>query len=170
SRGSASDLVRSVTRAVGEVNGAFSVQYRTLEAQMDASLGRERLLAMLSALFGGLALLLAVVGIYGTMAYSVARRRNEIGIRIALGAVRQRVMGHVLGEAGRLLTAGLLLGAVVAVAATRWLESFLFGLGPSDPLTWAVSAIMLALAAFAASAVPAWRASRMDPNALLRAE
>ena len=170
SRGSASDLVRSVTRAVGEVNGAFSVQYRTLEAQMDASLGRERLLAMLSALFGGLALLLAVVGIYGAMAYSVARRRNEIGIRIALGAVRQRVMGHVLGEAGRLLTAGLLLGAVVAVAATRWLESFLFGLGPSDPLTWAVSAIMLALAAFAASAVPAWRASRMDPNALLRAE
>ncbi|HEX6069119.1 MAG TPA: ABC transporter permease [Longimicrobiaceae bacterium] len=169
-RGATSSLVPTVTRAVGEVNGNFSIQYRTLEAQLDASLARERLLAMLSGLFGGLALVLAVVGLYGTMAYSVAQRRGEIGIRIALGAARTRVMRLVLGEAGRLVVAGLLLGAVGALVATRWVESFLFGVAPSDLATWTASATTLALAAVAACAIPAWRAARMDPNAVLRAE
>jgi predicted permease len=169
-RGAATSLIRTITPAVGQVNGSISIRYRTLEAQMDASLARERLLAMLSGLFGGLALLLAVVGLYGTMAYSVAQRRGEIGIRIALGAARARVMRLVLGEAGRLLVAGLLLGAAGALVATRWVESFLFGLAPWDPATWAASATTLALAAVAACAIPAWRAARMDPNAVLRAE
>ena len=169
-RGAASSLMRTVTGAVGQMNGSISIRYRTLEAQMDDSLARERLLALLSGLFGGLALLLAVVGLYGTMAYSVAQRRGEIGIRIALGAARARVMQLVLGEAGRLLVAGLLLGAVVALVATRWVESFLFGLAPSDPATWAAAATTLGLAAVAACAIPAWRAARMDPNAVLRAE
>jgi putative ABC transport system permease protein len=168
--GTAGSLVRTVTAAVGEVNGSFSIRYRTLEAQLDASLARERLLALLSGLFGGLALLLAVVGLYGTMAYSVARRRNEIGIRIALGAGRTRVMRLVLGEAGRLVGAGLLLGGAAALAATRWVAPFLFGLTPADPATWAVSALALAAASVAACALPAWRAARLDPNAVLRAE
>jgi predicted permease len=169
-RGAANSLIRTVTAAVGEVNGSFSIRYRTLEAQMDASLVRERLLAMLSGLFGGLALLLAVVGLYGTMAYSVARRRNEIGIRIALGAARTRVMRLVLGEAGRLVGVGLLLGGVVALVTTRWIARFLFGLTPADPATWAISALALAAVSVAACALPAWRAARLDPNAVLRAE
>lgn len=169
-RGAASSLIRTVTAALGEVNGNFSIRYRTLEAQMDASLARERLLAMLSGLFGGLALLLAVVGLYGTMAYSVARRRNEIGIRLALGAAQPRVMRLVLGEAGRLVGAGLLLGGAVALATTRWIAPFLFGLSPADPATWAISALALAGVSVAACALPAWRAARLDPNAVLRAE
>ncbi|HET8654141.1 MAG TPA: FtsX-like permease family protein, partial [Longimicrobiaceae bacterium] len=169
-RGLASSLSRTVTQAVGQVNGSISIRYRTLEAQMDASLARERLLAMLSGLFGGLALLLAMVGLYGTMAYSVARRRNEIGIRIALGAASTRVMRLVLGEAGRLVAAGLVLGGVVALATTRWVASFLFGLTPTDPATWAISALALAAISVTACALPAWRAARLDANAVLRAE
>ncbi|HEX7239934.1 MAG TPA: ABC transporter permease, partial [Longimicrobiaceae bacterium] len=140
-RGTASSLIPAVTAVVGEVNGSISIRYRTLQAQMDASLARERLLAMLSSLFGGLALLLAVVGLYGTMAYSVARRRNELGIRIALGAAGTRVMRLVLGEGVWLVGAGLLLGSAVALAATRRVAPFLFGLTPADPATWAISAL-----------------------------
>jgi predicted permease len=169
-RGTAGSLARTVTAALGQVNGSFSIRYRTLEAQMDASLARERLLAMLSSLFGGLALLLAVVGLYGTMAYSVARRRNEIGIRIALGAAGARVMRLVLGEGAWLVGTGLLLGGAVALAATRWVAPFLFGVAPADPATWAVSALALAAVSVAACALPAWRAARLDPNAVLRAE
>lgn len=169
-REAGASVTRSVTTAVGEVNGSVSIRYRTLEEQMDASLARERLLAMLSGVFGALALLLAVVGLYGTMAYSVARRRNEIGIRIALGAAGPRVMRMVLGEAGVLVGAGLLLGSVVALAATRSVTPFLFGLTPADPATWALSALALAAVSVTASALPAWRASRLDANAVLRAE
>ena len=169
-RGEASSLIRTVTGAVGEVNGSFSIRYRTLEAQLDGSLARERLLAMLSGLFGGLALLLAVVGLYGTMAYSVARRRSEIGIRLALGAARTRVMRLVMGEAGGLVGAGLLLGGVVALVTTRWVAPFLFGVAPSDPATWALSALALAAVSMTACALPAWRAARLDPNAVLRRE
>jgi putative ABC transport system permease protein len=170
SRGTASSLIRTVTAAVGQVNGNISIRYRTLEAQLDASLARERLLAMLSSLFGGLALLLAMVGLYGTMAYSVARRRNELGIRIALGAARTRVMRLVLGEAGWLVGAGLLLGGGLALATTHWAGPFLFGLTPADPATWAISALALAAVSAAACALPAWRAARLDPNMVLRAE
>ena len=169
-RGTAGSLIPAVTAAVGEVNGSISIRYKTLEAQMDASLVRERLLATLSGLFGGLALLLAVVGLYGTLAYSVARRRNELGIRIALGAGRTRVMRMVLGEAGRLVGAGLLLGGAAALVTTRWIAPFLFGLTPADPATWAISALALAAVSVTACALPAWRAARMDPNAVLRAE
>jgi predicted permease len=168
--GPAAALVPTVISALGRVNGNISLRFTPLEAQLDASLARERLLASLSGFFGGLALLLAVVGLYGTMAYSVAQRRGEIGIRIALGAARARVMRLVLGEAGRLVTAGLILGAVGALAATRWVESFLFGLTRSDPATWAWSAVTLTAVALAACALPAWRAARMDPSAALRAD
>lgn len=169
-RGAPASLMGAVTGAVGEVNGSISIRYETLEAQMDASLVRERLLALLSGLFGGLALLLATVGLYGTMAYSVARRRNEIGIRIALGAGRTGVMRLVLGEAGRLVAAGLVLGGAAALVTTRWIAPFLFGLTPADPATWAMSVLALAAVSVAACALPAWRAARLDPNAVLRAE
>ena len=129
---------------------------------------RERLLARLSGFFGALALLLATVGLYGTLSYSVARRRNEIGIRIALGAARGRVIRLVLGEVTRIVAIGVALGAVAALMSTRWVEAFLYGLKPSDPATIIGSAVVLAVVALAAGALPAWRAARVDPISALR--
>jgi putative ABC transport system permease protein len=170
SSGRAAALIPSVTAAVAEVDRGLSLRYTTLADQLSGSLMRERLLATLSGFFGALALLLAAVGLYGTMAYSVARRRNEIGIRIALGAVRARVMRLVLGEVGRLVALGVLLGGAAAALGVRWMTPFLFGVAPSDPAIWVGSALTLAAAALAAGALPAWRAARLDPMSALREE
>jgi putative ABC transport system permease protein len=163
-------LAPAVTAAVGGIDRGVSLRYATLREQVDGSLTQERLLATLSGFFGGLALLLAAVGLYGTMAYSVARRRGEIGIRIALGAARARVVRLVLGEVGRMLLAGVALGMLAAAVMVRRVAPFLFGLAPSDPATWALSALTLAAAAAAAGALPAWRAARVDPMDSLREE
>jgi putative ABC transport system permease protein len=168
--GPARTLIPEVTASIGQFNRDLSLHYSTLSELVSGSLARERLLATLSGFFGALALLLAVVGLYGTMAYAVARRRNEIGIRIALGAARARVIRMVLGEVGRLVIAGVLLGAAVAAIATRWLGPFLFGVAASDPTTWTLSALTLAAAALTAGAFPAWRAAQMDPATSLREE
>jgi ABC-type antimicrobial peptide transport system permease subunit len=125
-------------------------------------------LAVLSGFFGALALLLAVIGLYGTMAYSVTQRRNEIGIRMALGAGNSRVLGMVVGEAGMLVAAGIVGGTLLALASTRVLAAFLYGVTPTDPATLGISAIMLATIAMAAAAAPAWRAARLDPMTALR--
>ncbi len=168
--GPPAELVPAVTAAVGGIDRDIRLRYATLKEQVDGSLTMERLLAMLSGFFGGLALLLAAVGLYGTMAYSVARRRTEIGIRIALGAARARVVRLVLGEVGKMVLVGLALGALVAAVMVRRVAPFLFGMAPSDPATWALSALTLALAAAAAGALPAWRAARLDPMESLREE
>src|SRR5690606_24524711 len=102
--------------------------------------------------------------------YNVARRRNEIGVRMALGAERRDLIAMVLGEVARLLALGLALGAIAALLSTRLVESFLYGLSPTDPLTMALSALLLATVALAAGALPAWRAARMDPMVALREE
>jgi ABC-type antimicrobial peptide transport system permease subunit len=104
------------------------------------------------------------------MAYQVARRRNEIGIRLALGAASRRVVTMVLGEVGRVVLAGLAVGAALALVATRFIASFLFGLTASDPATWLGAIAVLFLVALVAAAVPARRASRMNPMAALREE
>jgi ABC-type antimicrobial peptide transport system permease subunit len=153
-----------------EVSPAITLDFTTFDAQVARSLARPRLLATLSAFFGGLALLLAVMGLYGTMAYSVARRRNEIGLRMALGAARLGVVRMVAGEAGRMVVLGLLLGTGLAVAATRLVAGFLYGVTPTDPMTLGISALVLALVAIGAGLVPAWRAARVDPMAALRDE
>jgi putative ABC transport system permease protein len=170
SDGAAEALIPTVTRITAEISPRISLSYSVLSDVIASTLSRERLMATLSAFFGALALLLAVVGLYGTMAYSVARRRSEIGIRMALGADRAKLLRMVLAEAGRLIVAGLALGSVVALLSTRLVAAFLYGLTPNDPTTLALSVLTLAAVALAAGLLPAWRAARLDPMAALREE
>src|SRR5260370_5694318 len=127
-------------------------------------------MATLSAFFGFLAAVLASIGLYGVMAYMVARRRGEIGIRIALGADRARVLKLIGNECGKLLLAGLLLGIGLAVVASQAITKLIYGLSPNDPLTIGLSVLLLALVALPASLIPAIRASRLDPMKTLREE
>jgi ABC-type antimicrobial peptide transport system permease subunit len=168
--GPAASLIPSVKAAVDEVNRDITLQFRTLALQVDESLGRERLLATLSGFFGALALALAVIGLYGVMSYNVARRRNEIGIRMALGAEQPRVLRMVLGEVVILLGAGLALGLAVAVFSTRLLASFLYRLEPNDPTTLVTAGMVLAVSAVVAGLLPARRAANLDPMTALREE
>ena len=130
----------------------------------------ERMMATLSGFFGALAALLAMIGLYGVVSYMVARRRNEIGIRLALGAGRRQVVAMVMREAARMLIVGVAVGAVLSLVAGNGARSILFELKPYDPLTLAAAALLLALIAVAASFIPARRASNLDPMAALRDE
>jgi predicted permease len=168
--GPANGLIPTVKAVSAGIDPRISLQFTTLSDQLASSLSRERLLATLSGFFGVLALLLAGIGLYGTISYSVARRSNEIGIRMALGAARGSVLRMVFGEVGKLVAIGLLLGGIAAVAVTRLIASFLYGLSPTDPTIFVASALTLAIATVAAGAVPAWRATRLDPVAALREE
>ena len=143
---------------------------RTVEDQVDASLLNERLVATLSSAFGVLATLLAVIGLYGVMAYAVARRTREIGVRMALGAVPGDVLWLVMREVLTLVGAGLLLGLVGAVALSRFVASQLYGVTSNDPTTILVAVVTLSLAAVVAGYVPAWRATRVNPVVALRYE
>jgi ABC-type antimicrobial peptide transport system permease subunit len=140
----------------------------TLDAQIARTLQRERMLATLSVLFGAVALALSMLGLYGVMAYTVARRNNEIGVRIALGADRGRVLRMVLGDVGRVVAFGLVLGVAGALASGKLVKAFLFGLQPGEPAVFAAAALLLAVVALGAGLVPALRASRVDPVAALR--
>jgi len=147
-----------------------SLQFTTLATQIDESLVRERLLATLSGFFGGLALLLATIGLYGVMSYNVARRRNEIGIRMALGAEQARVLRMVLREVAILVFIGLAVGFCAALATTRFVASFLYGLTPNDPRVLILAVLILSITAAVTGYLPARRASRLDPMAALREE
>jgi putative ABC transport system permease protein len=146
------------------------VGLQTMNEQIGFSLRTERLVASLSGVFGGLATLLAVIGLYGVMAYVVMRRTREIGIRIALGALRSNVIAMVMREAFILIGAGLAAGFSLALALANLIRSQLYGLNARDPLTFIGSAIVLALAAGSAGFIPALRASRVDPMRALRHE
>ncbi len=163
-------LISAVKSAIAQVNSGVSLEFTTLAAQVDESLARERLLATLSGFFGGLALLLATIGLYGVMSYNVARRRNEIGIRMALGAEQGRVLRMVMREAAVLILIGLAAGLGATLAVTRFVASFLYGLKPNDPWTLGLAAATLALVAAVAGFFPARQASRLDPMAALRDE
>jgi putative ABC transport system permease protein len=167
---SAADLIPSVKTAVEQVNRDLVISFRTLKSQVAESLSRERLLATLSGFFGGLALLLASIGLYGVMSYNVARRRGEIGIRMALGAEQGRVLRMVLREVAFIVGLGLFLGAAVALAAAQLIGTFLYGMNARDPMTIALATVVLAAVAALAGYVPARRASRLEPMAALREE
>jgi ABC-type antimicrobial peptide transport system permease subunit len=151
-------------------NPEISLEFRVFRAQLRNSLLRERLMATLSGFFGFLAVVLATIGLYGVMSYMVARRRGEIGIRMALGANRGDVLGLVLREAGMLLAVGLVIGTGLAIAVGRTASSMLFGLKPTDPVTIGLSVGLLAVVATVASFLPAMRAARLEPMLALREE
>jgi predicted permease len=164
-------LAPALRRAATAAGAGFSVHNITTETRLiDDSLARERLLATLASFFGGLALLLAAIGLYGITTYSVARRTPEIGIRMAVGAARADVLGMILREALVLVASGALAGVGAAYFAGRAVVSLLFGLKPGDPATTAGALAVLAGTALAATAIPAWRASRTDPMTALREE
>jgi predicted permease len=144
------------------------LEVRALTDQLGGTLVQERMMATLAGAFGVLALVLACVGLYGLQAYSVARRTKELGIRMALGAQRRRVVAMVVKGALRLVLVGVVLGLPAAWAASRWVKSMLFGLTPADPATIAGAALVLAIAALLAAYLPARRASRADPMTALR--
>jgi len=146
------------------------VTLETVNEQIGFSLRTERLVASLSAIFGTVATLLAVIGLYGVMAYAVLRRTREIGIRIALGALRSNVIAMVMREVFFLIGCGLVAGVVLALALANLVRSQLYGLNARDPLTFMGAAIVLASAAGLAGFIPALRASGVDPNAALRQE
>jgi ABC-type antimicrobial peptide transport system permease subunit len=142
----------------------------TQEEQFSRNLSSERLFARLSIFFGLLAVLLVATGLYGTLAYKVARRTAEIGVRMALGAQRHQVLWMVMRESLALCIVGVLVGLPAGFAIARFMRSMLFGLEPGDPGTIAASLAAVAVVSLAASLVPARRASGVDPMVALRSE
>ena len=145
-------------------------ELQTLSGVVAGSLFAARMGAVLLAVFGSLALLLAAIGLYGVMSYTVSRRTREIGIRMALGAATGNVLRLVLKEGMSLVGGGVAVGLIVAAAVTRLLASFLYGVNPLDAVTFVAIPMVLALVAFLASYLPARRAAKVDPMIALRYE
>ena len=160
--------VRDVMRGIDARVPLYQV--RTQDEQIALSMQRERLFARLANALGGVALLLSAIGLYGLMAYSVARRTPEIGVRMALGADRTTVRWMVLGQSLRLVAIGLALGVPAAIAGTGLVQSMLYGLDRTDPTTMAAAAVVMTAVALVAAFVPARRASNVDPIVALRLE
>jgi predicted permease len=141
---------------------------RTLETQIAGTLSPERMLASVSTILGALAIILAMVGLYSILANAVAQRTREIGIRMALGAEQRQVIAMVLRDTLKMVAIGVLVGIPVSLATSRWIVSYLYGIKPQDPFTFAAIVTLLALAAIAAAYVPSRRASKVDPMVVLR--
>ena len=169
--GDVTGLAPSIRAIVTEtVPGGFVTGITTMEQNVEMSLVRERMLALLATFFAALALILACIGLYGAMAYRVARRTREIGIRIAVGARPQSVEWMMVRETLLLVTVGAALGTVASLAANRYIAGQLFGVTPRDPMAIAVALSVLVIVTTAAGYVPARRASRIDPVRALRTE
>ncbi len=166
--GSPALLTNSLASALLSVNPNVSITFRPLAQQVDAALTRDRLVATLSGFFGGLALVLAGLGLYGVTSYAVSRRRAEIGIRMALGAAPGAVVLMVLRRVAVLVVLGVAIGAGVSLWASRFVATLLYGLEPRDPLTFAGAALVLCTIGALAGWIPAMRASHIDPARVLR--
>jgi len=164
-------MTGSVREAIHSIDPDLPLaKVTTLTTLVDESMSQPRFSMLLLATFGALALLLASIGMYGVISYSVEQRTREIGIRMALGAERSNVFGMILAQGARLAGVGITIGLVAALAVTRLLASFLFGVQPTDPLTFGGVALLLLGVALIASYVPARRATRVDPMIALRYE
>jgi predicted permease len=166
--GAPEDLTRALGQTISTVDAATTFTIRPYAAQLRSAVRQERLVAMLGGFFGGLALLLAAIGLYGVTSYSVNRRRGEIGIRMALGANPIGVVRLVMARVGGLMVAGVVVGGALAWWASSLVSTLLFGLGPRDPSTFAMAIGVLAAAGALAGWLPARRAARIDPVRVLR--
>ena len=168
--GSPALLAPGVSAALTSLDRRLSFSSRPIEQDVAAALTQERLLAILSSFFGGLALLLSALGLYGMTAHAAARRRSEIGIRLALGATPMRVLRMLLVRTLTVTGSGMLVGMAASVWASRFIASLLFGVQPGSPVTIAAAGVTLMVVAAIATAVPALQAARTDPAAALREE
>ncbi|HEY6250895.1 MAG TPA: ABC transporter permease [Candidatus Angelobacter sp.] len=164
------DVISSVKRVVMGIDPALVIQFSPFRSIIREGLLRERLMATLSGFFGLLAAILAMIGLYGVISYMVVRRRNEIGIRMALGADRGNILRLIMSEAAVLLAIGVIVGTLLAMIGVKAASTLLFGLGPRDPVTIVASIGMLAAIAMLASFLPAHRAAGIDPMQALRDE
>jgi putative ABC transport system permease protein len=164
------ELVDTMTRKIRARNPDVPVSASTMETTLSRASSTPRFRTFLLGVFAGVALLLAVAGVYGVMSYSVTQRMSELGVRVALGASPQRVMALVLGEGAKLAAAGLAIGLALALLSGRVMEGLLFGVTPSDPLMLLVVSVAVAVATLLATYIPGRRAVRVDPAIALRAE
>jgi len=165
------EIISPVRHAIAAINPNILVDHVTsLEEQVDRTLARQSLIAQLSTFFAVLAVLLACIGVYGLLSYSVARRTSELGIRLALGAPLSTLLWTILRESLILLVLGLAIGLPVALTSTRILKSLLYELSPLDPISIAIAIGVLAVMTLTAAWFPALRATRINPSQALRAE
>jgi predicted permease len=163
-------LMPAVQDSIGALNRQIPLEFRSLAEQVNDSLLQDRLVATLSSFFGGLAVLLAVIGLYGAISYLVIQRRTEFGIRSALGAQPRSILHLVIRDVAAVLLAGLAGGLALSLATLQFLKKMLFGLAPHDALTMAVAIALFSAVALLAGFIPARRAMRVDPMAALRYE
>jgi putative ABC transport system permease protein len=169
-RGPLPGVSQAITAMMASVSPSAVLQFETMDAVLRRTLVGERLMATLSGFFGGLAALIATIGLYGVMSYIVVKRRTEIGIRMALGADRGTVLRMVITEVGTLLVIGVAFGAVLAGLAGRAATALLCGLTPSDPATLGLAVLGMAVVGVLASWLPARVAARLEPSVAPRSE
>jgi ABC-type antimicrobial peptide transport system permease subunit len=164
-------ITAAVRNAIREIDPHLPLaRVAALETFVDEALAQPRFSVLLVGGFGIVSLLLACVGLYGAVSYSVASRTRELGVRVALGASPRRVFGHVLGQCVRISALGIAIGLGIALLALRVMEGFLYGIEPTDPATFAALSALLLAVAMLAGYVPARRAMRVDPLVAMRVE
>jgi ABC-type antimicrobial peptide transport system permease subunit len=163
-------LMNGVKEKIAQVDPFIALRFTTMDEMMNESMAVERFRAVLISSFAGVGLLLAMLGVYGTMAYSVAQQTFEIGIRMAFGAEKGVILCTVLQHAAKLACCGIAAGLVLSLIFARMVASMLVGVRPMDPVSLGLASSLLLLTALAAALAPGWKATRIDPMAALRAE
>jgi putative ABC transport system permease protein len=160
--------MNAVHEEIARVNPFIAMRFTTMDAMVNTSIATERFRAALISSFAGIGLVLAMLGVYGTMAYTVAQRTFEIGVRMAFGAERGAILSGVLREAAKLACYGIAIGLVLSLMLARLVTSMLVGVRPTDPVSLGVASLLLLATALCAALAPGWKATHVDPMVALR--